>query len=480
MFLRTVKRVLSQHWLLGLFFLIHTIFAVFLGRLYALAPDEADYLYTFNNVYKLPIGTTAQSGSGWITAPTVFLWIAYLPAKIINMIGVPDYLSVRILSILITSLSLYLFLDIQKRSQFVSRYSRAITFAIFFIPSIFLWSSVGLRESFIIAELAIFISGFNLLMQGIHRNGILLLFIGSYGLISTKNYLWACLMVALILCVIIFFIQSGKRQKMVVFLAAGFIAPLIAFAGTTSAYALDYILHSNISDTGARSGDSISQVLVDSPGTGSGAGSGTGSGTQEEPVKEVITFHGDYTLIALHFYLLDNPNSLFSRVLGVLHLDQKIQTIWDEKVQAGLIHKDKKVGKDTSSLNGHILTPGNIREPLSMLWPAFVFLFGPFPFIGDPGLAVGISSLESPLWWAFYAVVIFQFIRFRKIKFFQDPQIIFALIFLAGEIAFSSLVEVNLGTSFRHRSILLVPLLFLYVRLAQRAKEQKDLELGIV
>ena len=115
-----------------------------------------------------------------------------------------------------------------------------------------------------------------------------------------------------------------------------------------------------------------------------------------------------------------------------------------------------------------------------MLWPAFVFLFGPFPFIGDPGLAVGISSLESPLWWAFYALVIFQFIRFRKIKIFQDPQIIFALIFLAGEIAFSSLVEVNLGTLFRRRSILLVPLAFLYVRLTQRAKEQKDLELGII
>ena len=55
----------------------------------------------------------------------------------------------------------------------------------------------------------------------------------------------------------------------------------------------------------------------------------------------------------------------------------------------------------------------------------------------------------------------------------------FTLIFLAGEIAFSTLVEVNLGTSFRHRSILLVPLVFLYVRLVQRAKEQKDLELGI-
>jgi len=146
----------------------------------------------------------------------------------------------------------------------------------------------------------------------------------------------------------------------------------------------------------------------------------------------------------------------------------------------GLIHKDKQVGTDTSSLNGHIREPAKISEPLSFFWPTFVFLCGPFPLIGNPGIAVTISSFESPLWWAFYALVIFQFIKFRKIKFMQDPQILFTLIFLAGEIALSALVEVNLGTSFRHRSILLVPLVFLYVRLAQRAKEQKDLELGII
>lgn len=76
--------------------------------------------------------------------------------------------------------------------------------------------------------------------------------------------------------------------------------------------------------------------------------------------------------------------------------------------------------------------------------------------------------------------MIFRFIRFRKVKFLQDPQLLLALIFLAGEIAFSAFVEVNLGTSFRHRSILLVPLVFLCVRLAQRAKEQRDLELGVI
>ena len=475
-----IVRVLRHNKLISLFVVAHSLFSVFLGRLYALAPDEVGYIYTFNHVYTWPIGTVAQSGSGWITAPTVFLWIAYLPAKILNLVGIPDYLAIRILSIVLTAISLYLLKDIQEKSFIKVGVSQKIILVSFFIPSVFLWTSVGLRESFIIAEITLFLAGLNFLFQEKNRKAFVFLFLGSYGLISTKNYLWACLMVTVILSGLVFILQRLERRKIIMFFVSGLLLPVVAFASTTSAYALDYLFHSNISDTGARSGDSISQVYVDAPVTGSGTGgSGTG-GSNSSPTKELITFHGDFTLIALHFYLIDNPNALFSKISRVIHLDKKIQSIWDEKVALGLIHKDKQVGTDTSSLNGHILEPGKIRHPLTLIWPAFVFLCGPFPFIGDPGIAAAISSLESPLWWVFYGLVFFQFIRFRNLKCLKDPQILFTLIFLAGEIAFSALVEVNLGTSFRHRSILLAPLVFLYVRLPQWAKEQKDSELDTI
>jgi len=480
-----IRRDLAENRFFTVFLLSHTFFAIFLGRLYALAPDEGSYLYTFNNLYGQSMDANPQYSSGWITAPKLFLWIAYLPAKILNLLGVPDFLSIRILSILLASFSLYLLLSIQKQSQVLLKFSQKAIFAVYFIPSVFLWTTVGLRESFIIAEISAFLAGINYLMQEKNRRAFALLFLGSYGLVSTKNYLWACLMVAVIMSCILFVFQGIDRRKIAKFLVAGLLIPVIAFASTTSVYALDFILHSDISETGQRSGDSISQINVGSLGTDIGTGTDTGTdiGTDigtGQLTPEVITFHGDYTLIALHFYLLNNPNSWFSRTFAILNLDEEVQRIWNEKVQVGLVSKDNQVGSDTSSLNGHILEPGKITNPISMLWPAFVFLCGPFPFVGNPGIAAFISALESPLWWVFYTVVIFQFIRFRKIKFLRDPQILFTLIFLAGEIAFSALVEVNLGTSFRHRSILLVPLVFLYVRLAQRAKEQKELELGVI
>ena len=479
-----LKKLVLKNPFLVFFILVHILFAIFLGRLFALAPDEGAYITTFNQVYTWPISTVAQTGSGWITAPTVFLWIAYLPAKILNIVGVPDYLSVRILSVSLIAMSLYLMAAILGRESVKRKNPHKVIFAVFFIPSVFLWTSVGLRESFIMAEIALFLAGLNFLIREKTKNGLLLLFLGSYGLVSTKNYLWACLMVAVLISVVIFFFQRVNYRKILKLLLAGVVVPLIAFGSTTSAYALDYIFNSDITQTGVRSGDSISQVLVDTPvtgdGTGDKTGDGTGDGTGDKPTKQLITFHGDYTLIALRFYLIDNPNTLFTKVLKSIRVDKKIETIWNEKVALGLVSKDNQVGTDTSSLNGHILEPGKIDKPLSLIWPAFLFLCGPFPFVNDPGIAVFFASLESPLWWALYALVIIQFIRFRKMKFLRDPQILFTLIFLFGQIMFSALVEVNLGTSFRHRSIILVPLVFLYVRLAQRASEQKEKELGII
>jgi hypothetical protein len=458
---KTIESVCLKNKLVVFFFVSHVIFAIFLGRLFAFAPDEKWYLFTFNNVYTLPINTVAQMGSGWITAPTFFLWVAYFPAKILNLVGVPDYLSIRLLSIGITALSLSLLLKMNHNVKKVRKIPQEMIFFSFFIPSIFLWTTTGLREAFIIFAITLFLVGLNYLFLKKTGIGILLLFIGSYVLLSTKPYLWVLLIIALIVFSLVNFISKTHTKYLFKLIAAGFIAPLILFAGTTSQYALNYIFSGDITEVGLRSGDSITQLKIN-------------DGTNR--TESIVTFHGDYTLIALHFYLIENPNSVFTKVFRVFNLDVKVESLWNEKLQVGLISEDNQVGKDTSSLNGHILKPGLITEPWTMLWPAFVFLAGPFPFIGDPGIAATVSSFESPLWWLLYTLVIYQFYRFRRFKLFRDPAIIFTLIFLAGEIAFSSLVEVNLGTSFRHRSILLAPLVFLYLRIAQRARELQDAE----
>ena len=446
-----------SHKLVIFFFVSHAVFAILLGRLFAFAPDEQGYLYTFNNIYTLPVSTDAQSGSGWITAPTVFLWIAYLPAKILNLVGVPDYLSIRLLSIAITSISLFLLLRMNQNMQKLRGIPEKVIFFSFFIPSVFLWTSTGLREAFLIFEITLFLVGLNYFFLRKNKQAIFLLFVGSYGLLSSKPYLWILLMMSLIVFLVAHLILRTHKKQIIRLVAAGFIAPFILFAGTTSQYALSFLFGTSTTEVGARCGDSISQI---------------------EDSGESLTFNGDYTLIALRFHLVENQDSILSKFFILLNLDKKVESLWSEKLQSGVITKSSEpIGcNNTYSLNGGTLKPGVITEPWTMLWPAFVFLAGPFPFIGDPGIPATIASFESPLWWLLYTLVINQFYRFRKSKLFRDPAIIFTLIFLAGEIAFSSLVEVNLGTSFRHRSILLVPLVFLYVRIIQRVHELRESE----
>ena len=192
-FFNRTKRVLTENRLICFFIFIHTIFAIFLGRLFAFAPDEAGYLYTFNNIYGNSTDPNAQYSSGWIATPKIFLWIAYLPAKVIDIIGVPDYLSIRLLSILLAAFSLYLLKGILDRSMFGRQFSQKFIFIVFFIPSIFLWTSIGLRESFILAETTFFLIGLNFLVQEKNKQAFILLFTGSFGLLSTKNYLWVLL-----------------------------------------------------------------------------------------------------------------------------------------------------------------------------------------------------------------------------------------------------------------------------------------------
>lgn len=200
---------------------LHTAFAILLGRLYALAPDEWAYLSTFNNLYGSSKIANPQYNSGWITAPKIFIWIAYSPAKILNMIGVPDYLAIRMLSISLATFSLYFLLDMQKRSNSQSKLRQIAIFAVFLIPSVFLWTSVGLRESFIMAETTAILVGINFIIHGKNRRGAFLLFLGSYGLVSTKTYLWVCLILALIISCAILVIQKFDRRLILKFIIAG-------------------------------------------------------------------------------------------------------------------------------------------------------------------------------------------------------------------------------------------------------------------
>jgi hypothetical protein len=453
-----VLEALFHNKLVVTFVSLHLLFAVFLGRLFALAPDEGGYLYTFNNIYGSK-DHNPQFSSGWLAAPKPFLWIAYLPAKILNIFGMPDYLSVRMLSIAFATLSLVLLLNLQRRAGKSTDRREKMIFLFFFIPSIFLWTTVGLREVFILAELSLIFVGLNCLFQHRTRRAFSFISLGSYALLSTKNYIWICLILSSIVLILILAFRGVVLRKLMYLAIALLLIPGIAFASTSSHDSVRSVaaslFHSDLTATGTRSGDSITQIVIPE---------GQAKGPSKGNNATVISFHGDSTLILLHFYLVDHPQAIFSRVARSLGIAAKIQEIWDQKIKSGLVKKTVKALPDSSSLNGHILKPGKLHNPASIVIPALRFMFGPVPFLIHGGIALNAVAFESPLWWLLYSIVLFRLIRYRKNRYWQDPLFLLSATYFLSLVAISALVEVNLGTSFRHRSILFIPLLVMYLR----------------
>ncbi len=467
-----VKRIVAQNKLVTTFVTIHLLFAGFLGRLFALAPDEGGYLYTFNNLYGSR-DPNPQYNSGWITAPKPFLWIMYLPAKILTILGVPDYLSVRILSIAIATLSLVLLVNLQRRSGQSSSRFEGLIFLFFFIPSIFLWMTVGLREVFLLAEFSLIFVGLNYLFARRTKLAMAYLSLGSYALLATKNYLWICLLLSSLTLIAILALRGESKKKLMNLGVGLVLIPCVAFASTTSVYALKFLIisvfHSDISATGARSGDSIIQIAIPTKGGGSSGYIDPANPTgPSRGQTTTVTFHGDSTLILLHFYLIDHPNAIFTRVLRSVGITTRVQEIWDSKVKSGLVKKTVQALPDSSSLSGYMLKPGKLHDPLSIARPAFLFMFGPIPFLDQGGIALNTVAYESLLWWLLYSIVLYRLIRNRKNGYVKDPLFLLSATYFLSLVAISALVEVNLGTSFRHRSILFIPLIVMFIRASNK------------
>ena len=69
-----------------------------------------------------------------------------------NMIGISNYFSIQVVLILLAAMILYLLRNILERRAIDGWAPQKLILAVFFIPAVFLRTSVDLCESFIMAE----------------------------------------------------------------------------------------------------------------------------------------------------------------------------------------------------------------------------------------------------------------------------------------------------------------------------------------
>jgi hypothetical protein len=95
-------------------------------------------------------------------------------------------------------------------------------------------------------------------------------------------------------------------------------------------------------------------------------------------------------------------------------------------------------------------------------------LFLPLPFIDNGSFFLNLQSIESPLLYFLYLLVLASLLRNAK-KITSEHQILLGLLlFVSFFIAQSALLEINLGTLVRHRSILVLCLVLIYFEISEK------------
>jgi hypothetical protein len=163
------------------------------------------------------------------------------------------------------------------------------------------------------------------------------------------------------------------------------------------------------------------------------------------------------TVHALLDQLRSSPNTILAKVASTLGITAKIEAISKSAI---VVETDKSVVENQKKLS---LQQAGLKNPLQVLESSAKFLLVPFIFIDNGSLFLNIQSIETPIWLFIYGlffVGLYQLVRRRR-EF--DYAVMVATLFALEFVAISALTEINVGTALRHRSLLLIPILVIWV-----------------
>jgi hypothetical protein len=436
---------------------LHVTFSVLLGNITAFAPDENVYKNIFGQLYSAGF-TSEVLGFGGAWEP--WLRLLYIPAKLLTYLGFSDLLAVRFLSIGCSTLATFLLIKIAKENGRDDRIFKAGIIAISFIPTVFLWSSIGLRESFLFLEISAILYFLSRVKDELDIRNLLGLAISVYSLSMTKNYIFILFLFAFIPTLFVFSFIKRKRFVTHVLILSIALMPL-AFNPELVPAISNYFKGQVTKVDTIEIGDINNDGRCDSfepcangniNGNGNEKGSDDGNSM---PIDYVAT--GGMTVFQLLDQLKGSPNTIMSRIASALGITAKLEAISKSAI---VVETDEEVVENQKKLS---LQQAGLTKPLQVLESSAKFLLIPVIFIDNGSLFLNIQSIETPIWLFIYGlffVGLYQLARRRR-EF--DYAVMIATLFALEFVAISALTEINVGTALRHRSLLLIPILVIWV-----------------
>ena len=426
-----LKVINSNKLVLPIFFLTHITLMIILGNFTGFALDEYGYAEVLKYLYEENQST--DNFSVWVNSDILFLQILYSPAKVFILFGVSEVISIRLLSIILTTLTLAILLRNLDTNKCQYTLSRLVIILGFFIPSFFLWTTLGLREGFLILWLTlIFIYSFKFKQT---QNLVLLIpiVIGIFGLMQTKLYLFVLTIVSFTVAFLVYSLVVRKITLIRILLMVAILSPLVFHPSTSNQ------IYSVASDTLNR----IHEVNIISENKSDIPNSYQTEGT---------------TLYQFNVFFKNLENqSLIIKFLKRINFDDYLASVSPQSS----VHALLKISRPS------------FNEPLAIIWSAVKFLILPLPFIENGSLFLNVISYEMFIWFMLYLFIGLQILSFRPQVNENYFVLLSILLYLFTFLLFSSLFEINLGTIVRHRVILLLVILNLVVVL-QNSKGYKD------
>jgi hypothetical protein len=398
--------------------LLHIAFIILLDKVTAFAPDENNYIDIFKNLYNSNFSLVGYPG--WPEGSINPLRAIYMPAKALDIIGFSDFYSVRLLTIFYSMLSLSLLLRLSSETKFLGRTTRFWVIAAFYMPTFFLWTSIGLREGFVFLALTGTFYGIKISLQTYTFSSIFLILISTTLLLVSRIYLYVLLILAILAALLTLSYLSKKLDWRGLKILALCMIPALIFP-------------------------SISTVIIISARSNVEIESGI-------PIPTPEALPGGQTLDELSAQL-DN-NSILGWVSKSTGLSEILEAKLDSYATNDLVERSRNAERLQRE-------PANLKDPVSVVGGVFSFLILPAPFINNGSFFLNMQSYESFAWYLYYALLTFLVFGLLQRKYELNLHAIVATYFTLGFILLSALVEINDGTSVRHRSVLLLGILIM-------------------
>jgi len=407
-----------------------------IGGCSALAPDERGYLGVFSNIYG---GQGSRSTLVWTQTPGWVLKILFAPAGIFQYLGFSGLTSIRLSAVLLSECSaVILFLTLQKASIQFNKKKLIFLISTLLIPSFVLWSSSGLRESFLYISLAGCFYSVISFMKEKHSFKylyLLLYLVSSFALSYTKAYLSVIFACSILLGGLLIYKKSELKSNVVILT----LSTIIILACAPGASYLFQVPKFSFSITGF-----FHKHEYSGP---------TSSSALSKTLQELENCRRQNTGGPLMKFLSDKipareMNAQLPLKSGALGATGLQQTASSDPINRNVINFPR--------------LPGGI----------FTFLLVPISF-NSLGLVGSYGVVESLFWLPLYFILILSLVSIRRAKLLIPLEATLIAPFVVIFTIFSGAVEINYGTALRHRSLLLIPILLIIFVLREKLNSVK-------